>query len=247
MVTNMGVPKCAGAKDAYLECTIYAVKQLNLPHVAMYLDGGHAGWLGWPANLQPAADLFGKLYTDAGKPSQLRGMATNVANYNAWDLATAPSYTTPNPNWDEKKYISAFAPLLAAKGWNAHFIIDQGEKQQRLKEKKEEESATLTTAQPCKLGRSGKQPTGQKEWGHWCNQQGVGFGRRPSADTGSELADAFVWIKPGGECDGVSDPTAPRFDHFCGTDYGAMPNAPQAGQWFQNYFEMLLTNASPPL
>ncbi|EHA57773.1 1,4-beta-D-glucan cellobiohydrolase cel6a [Pyricularia oryzae] len=221
MVTNMGVPKCAGAKDAYLECTIYAVKQLNLPHVAMYLDGGHAGWLGWPANLQPAADLFGKLYADAGKPSQLRGMATNVANYNAWDLTTAPSYTTPNPNFDEKKYISAFAPLLAAKGWSAHFIIDQG--------------------------RSGKQPTGQKEWGHWCNQQGVGFGRRPSANTGSELADAFVWIKPGGECDGVSDPTAPRFDHFCGTDYGAMSDAPQAGQWFQKYFEMLLTNANPPL
>lgn len=44
----------------------------------MYLDGGHAGWLGWPANLQPAADLFGKLYTDAGKPSQLRGMAVSV-------------------------------------------------------------------------------------------------------------------------------------------------------------------------
>lgn len=35
---------------------------------------------------------------------------------------------TPNPNFDEKKYISAFAPLLAAKGWSAHFIIDQGEK-----------------------------------------------------------------------------------------------------------------------
>lgn len=43
----------------------------------MYLDGGHAGWLGWPANLQPAADLFGKLYADAGKPSQLRGMAVS--------------------------------------------------------------------------------------------------------------------------------------------------------------------------
>lgn len=40
MVTNMDVPKCANAKDAYLECTNYAVTQLNLPNVAMYLDAG---------------------------------------------------------------------------------------------------------------------------------------------------------------------------------------------------------------
>lgn len=45
MITNMGVPKCAGAASAYKELTIYAVKQLALPNVTMYLDGGHGGWL----------------------------------------------------------------------------------------------------------------------------------------------------------------------------------------------------------
>ena len=49
----------------------------------MYLDAGHAGWLGWPANLSPAAQLFGQLYTAAGSPQFVRGLATNVANYNA--------------------------------------------------------------------------------------------------------------------------------------------------------------------
>lgn len=36
----MNVQKCANAKDAYLECTDYALTQLNLPNVAMYLDAG---------------------------------------------------------------------------------------------------------------------------------------------------------------------------------------------------------------
>ena len=40
LVTNMNVAKCANAHDAYLEGTDYAVKQLNLDNVAMYLDAG---------------------------------------------------------------------------------------------------------------------------------------------------------------------------------------------------------------
>jgi hypothetical protein len=36
----MAVSKCANAHDAYLECTNYAVTQLNLDNVAMYLDAG---------------------------------------------------------------------------------------------------------------------------------------------------------------------------------------------------------------
>lgn len=93
LITNMNVAKCSGAHDAYLECTNYAVKQLNLPNVAMYLDAGHAGWLGWDANLPPAVELFAGVYKDAGSPAALRGLATNVANYNGWNLTSAPSYT----------------------------------------------------------------------------------------------------------------------------------------------------------
>ncbi|KAH6846947.1 1, 4-beta cellobiohydrolase [Chaetomium sp. MPI-CAGE-AT-0009] len=219
MVTNMGVAKCAGAASTYKELTIHALKELNLPNVAMYLDAGHAGWLGWPANIQPAADLFASLYKDAGRPAAVRGLATNVANYNAWSVASPPPYTSPNPNYDEKHYVEAFSPLLNAAGFPAHFITD--------------------------TGRSGKQPTGQEEWGHWCNAIGTGFGQRPSANTGHELLDAFVWIKPGGECDGTSDRTAARYDHNCGRSDALQP-APEAGQWFQAYFEQLLTNANPP-
>ncbi|KAI8951178.1 1, 4-beta cellobiohydrolase [Xylaria longipes] len=220
LVTNLNVAKCSNAQAAYLECTNYAITQLNLDNVTMYLDAGHAGWLGWPANLGPAAQLFAKVYKDAGSPASLRGLATNVANYNAWKISgSCPSYTQGNSVCDESGYIHNLAPALSAQGWDAHFITD--------------------------TGRSGKQPTGQSQWGDWCNAKGTGFGLRPSADTGDELLDAFVWIKPGGECDGTSNTSAARYDYHCGASSALQP-APEAGTWFEAYFEQLYTNANPP-
>lgn len=90
----------------------------------MYMDAGHAGWLRWSANIAPAATLFSQIYTSAGKPASLRGLATNVANYNAWSATTCASYTQGDANCDEKRYINALAPLLTANGFPAHFIMD---------------------------------------------------------------------------------------------------------------------------
>ncbi|KAK9780484.1 putative Glucanase [Seiridium cardinale] len=218
LVTNLSVSKCSNAQSAYLECINYALTNLNLANVAMYLDAGHAGWLGWPANLSPAATLFAQVYSDAGSPAALRGLATNVANYNAWSVSPAPSYTSGDANYDESLYVAAISPLLSSAGFDAHFITD--------------------------TGRSGKQPTGQLAWGDWCNQIGTGFGTRPTADTGSDLLDAFVWVKPGGECDGTSNTTSPRYDYHCGLADALQP-APEAGSWFEAYFEQLFNNANP--
>jgi cellulose 1,4-beta-cellobiosidase len=105
----------------------------------MYLDAGHAGWLGWPANLDPAAAYFASVYEKAGKPKRVRGLVTNVANYNAWSVPAGGcsklKYTEEMRRvWeqggkkvemcDEKTYIEQLAPKLAAKGFPAHFIID---------------------------------------------------------------------------------------------------------------------------
>ena len=173
MVTNMGVQKCSRAAPYYKELTAYAIKTLNFNNVDMYLDGGHAGWLGWDANIAPAAKLFAEVYKSAGSPRGVRGIVTNVSNYNAFRVSTCPSITQGNKNCDEERYINAFAPLLKAEGFPAHFIVDQG--------------------------RSGKVPTAQQEWGDWCNVSGAGFGTRPTTSTGNELVDAIVWVKPGGE------------------------------------------------
>jgi len=219
LVTNLGTAKCSEGEATYKELIPYAASQLALDNVVMYLDGGHSGWLGWSANIGPAAELFGQMYTAAGSPSQLRGLATNVANYNGWSLSTCPSYTEPNTNCDEKRYINAIQPLLASNGWpNAHFIVDQG--------------------------RSGLQPTGQIQQGDWCNSIGVGFGIRPDTTPDDPLLDAFVWVKPGGESDGTSNTSSTRYDFHCGQSDALQP-APEAGTWFEAMFEQLLTNANP--
>ncbi|KAK5112038.1 hypothetical protein LTR62_004572 [Meristemomyces frigidus] len=218
LITNLNVAKCSNAQSAYLECYNYALTHLNLPNVAMYIDAGHAGWLGWSANIGPAAQLFGSIYKNAGSPAAVRGLATNVANYNAFSIATCPSYTQGDANCDEQKYVNALAPLLTAAGFPAHFIMD--------------------------TSRNGVQPTSQLAWGDWCNVKGTGFGARPTTNTGDPLEDAFVWVKPGAESDGTSDSTAARYDSHCGLADALQP-APQAGSWFQAYFVQLLTNANP--
>jgi cellulose 1,4-beta-cellobiosidase len=53
-------------------------------------------------------------------------------------------------------------------------------------------------------------------------------------------------VKPGGESDGTSDTSAERYDAHCGLDDALKP-APEAGTWFQAYFEQLVKNANPPL
>jgi len=219
LVTNLSVQKCSGAQNAYKQGVIYAMKQLNAVGVYMYLDAGHAGWLGWPANLTPAAQLFAQLYRDAGSPAFVRGLATNVANYNTITANSPDPITQGNPNYDEIHYINNLAPALSAGGFPAHFLVDQG--------------------------RSGVQNIRQ-QWGDWCNVKGAGFGARPTLNTGSSLIDAIVWVKPGGESDGTSSPTSPRYDAHCGLS-DAATGAPEAGTWFQSYFETLVKNANPAL
>ncbi|KAK1983955.1 family 6 glycosyl hydrolase [Colletotrichum cereale] len=219
LVTNTGVAKCASAADAYKAATDYAFKTLNLDNVAIYVDAGHAGWLGWDANLQPTAQLFGEVFKKAGSPKAVRGLVTNVSNYNGWNLTTAPSYTSGNKQFDESKFHAALTPFLKTAGFPANYLVDQG--------------------------RSGKQPTGQQAWGDWCNAKGAGFGTRPTAKTGIDTLDAIVWVKPGGECDGTSDSSAARYDEKCSSASSLTP-APEAGAWFQEYFVQLLENANPP-
>lgn len=204
---------------AYRESTEYALAALDMAHVALYIDAGHAGWLGWDGNLPLTAELYAELYRNAGSPKSTRGLVTNVSNYNGYSLVTAPNYTVPNAQFDESRFHAAIAPFLEEEGFPAHFIVDQG--------------------------RSGQQPGGRQEWGHWCNTRNSGFGPRPEITLDDDLLDAIVWVKPGGESDGTSDETADRFDEMCHSPSSVQP-APEAGGWFQAYFEMLIRNANPP-
>ncbi|KDQ50909.1 glycoside hydrolase family 6 protein [Jaapia argillacea MUCL 33604] len=217
LVTNLNIQKCANAEAAYLQCVTYAIEQLNTVGVYMYLDAGNAGWLGWPADLSPAATLFSTLYKNASSPEYFRGLATDVGNYDAYNTSSPDPITSGNPNYDELLYITALAPLLEQQGFSAYFIVDQG--------------------------RSGVQDI-RNAWGDWCNVKGAGFGMRPTTNTGSPLVDAIVWVKPGGESDGTSNSSSPRYDSSCALSDADTP-APEAGTWFQEYFTTLVTKANP--
>ncbi|KAI1826518.1 1, 4-beta cellobiohydrolase [Xylaria intraflava] len=221
LVTNAALTTCQQSASAYEEGVAYALQSLNLPNVVMYVDAGHGGWLGWDANLQPGAEELAKVYKNAGSPSQVRGFSTNIAGWNSWDQSPGEFSTDPDGQYNtcqnEQTYVTKFGAALAAAGHPNHAITDTGR----------------------------NAVTGLRDaWGDWCNVNGAGFGVRPTADTGLELADAFVWGKPGGESDGTSDSTATRYDSFCGLADAFKPS-PEAGEWNQAYFEMMLQNANP--
>ncbi|KAF8315161.1 cellulase CEL6B [Clavulina sp. PMI_390] len=217
MVTNLSVAKCANAQSTYEALAVYSWQTLTMSNLYIYVDAGHAGWLGWPANITPAAQLFGNLLSQAGSNTRIRGLATNVANYNSLTTSSPDPITSGDANYDELLYIEALSPLLAQYSFPQHFIVDQG--------------------------RSGVQNI-RNAWGDWCNVNNAGFGMRPTTNTGSSYIDAIVWVKPGGECDGTSNTSSTRYDYHCGLSDAKQP-APEAGTWFQDYFTMLVTNAVP--
>ncbi|KAL6866287.1 1,4-beta-D-glucan cellobiohydrolase cel6c [Amphichorda felina] len=223
LITNIDLQSCQDSAEGYREGVAYALKTLNFPNVVMYIDAGHGGWLGWNDNLAPGAKELASVYTAAGSPSQVRGIATNVAGWNQWDMEPGEFSDDADAQYNkaqnEKLFLELFSPELEKAGMPGNAIVD--------------------------VGRSGN-PGGRLEWGDWCNVVDAGFGPLPTGDVDSPYADAFVWVKPGGESDGTSDTSADRFDEFCGKADAFQPS-PEAGQWSQAYFEMLIENSNPPI
>ncbi|KAG5651301.1 hypothetical protein H0H81_009126 [Sphagnurus paluster] len=122
MVTSLDNPKCGNAAPAQKRSLAYAIANLQLPNVGLYIDGAHAGWLGWDSNIGPAVLVYKEILNAAkalNPKATIRGISTNVANYNGLG-------NQPQEGYDELKYIRKLAPLLAAQGIDVHFIVDQG-------------------------------------------------------------------------------------------------------------------------
>lgn len=151
LITNLATaPACVTAAPGYLAGLSYAIQKLQRDNMALYIDAAHSNWLGWPSNLEPAAKVFKQVVEGAGSGAKIRGFATNVSNYNAYNATTPDIIYGPgpdNPNWSELKYAKALAPYLEAEGLPSKFIIDQG--------------------------RSGAQNI-RTQGGHWCNIKDAG-------------------------------------------------------------------------
>ncbi|HEX9618950.1 MAG TPA: glycoside hydrolase family 6 protein [Polyangiaceae bacterium] len=219
VVTNLDVPKCALSQQLYKNSVAYAIAKLSLPNVHLYLDAAHAGWLGWDGNRNGIADVFKEVLTMAGGLDRVRGFATNVSNYNALEGDFGKKLEPTNPCPNELAYVQKLSETLAAKGVAGKgFIID--------------------------TSRNGKADI-RRTWGNWCNIKGAGLGERPRVAPVPPV-DAYFWVKPPGDADGIADPKAERFDQNCASE-DATPGAPEAGHWFESYFLELVENANPPL
>ncbi len=219
LATNMDLPACQEAKSAYKNGVAYAIRNLALPNVSIYLDAAHSGWLGWDDNRAKIGRIFKTVLNDAGGPQMIRGFALNISNYTSLNNRDGAILEPTNPCPNELSYAKTLRKTLEMYGFKNHgFLID--------------------------TSRNGKGQI-RKKWGSWCNVRGAGIGERPRAEPEPDI-DAYFWVKPPGESDGVADPSAPRFDEMCGGP-DAAKGAPQAGQWFESYFLDLVRNANPPL
>lgn len=193
----------------------------------MYLDIAHGGWLGWDNNLQKALPIYKEVLDNAGGAGIIRGFATNTANYQA--LGSASSSADPcnlksqyNFAVDEIHYINLFEKAAQAHGLSDMYYITD-------------------------TSRNGVSNE-RKDCANWCNINNSGLGMRPGADTsslGAAKLDAVTWIKTPGESDGTTD-TSGRYDPKCRSADSKVP-APEAGQWFEDFFVMLVQNANPAL
>jgi cellulose 1,4-beta-cellobiosidase len=244
LVTNLNFPKVkeADTTGAYVQGIQYAIGKLRSPsNTYAYIDIAHAGWMGWPKNLNGLVELLKKV--GAGIPGgngKVDGFISNTSNYNVFD--------EPYLTADQSIGGQTVRSLDGWYDWNDH--IDERSYATALREAVTRGRA----AYPASVGllldtsRNGwggpKRPTGTSKEsdlrtfvrattldrrihkGNWGNQAGAGIGARPVASPAPHY-HAFVWVKPPGESDGSSTavPTGPDnpagkgFDRMCDPTY----------------------------
>ncbi|GIG20289.1 hypothetical protein Cch01nite_10130 [Cellulomonas chitinilytica] len=248
-----------------------------ISNVYNYIDIGHSGWLGWDSNAGPAAQLFAEVAktTTAGTAS-VDGFVSDTANTTPLNEPFLPDASKQvgsgqiksadfyewNPDLDEADFTADMYTRLVGAGFPSSIgmLIDTSR------------NGWGGTARPTAVSTSTDLNTyvnaskvdKRIHRGAWCNPLGAGIGELPKASpsgyTASHL-DAFVWIKPPGESDGASTDIAndqgKKFDRMCDPTFtspklknqltGATPNAPLAGQWFEEQFVTLVKNAYPAI
>jgi cellulose 1,4-beta-cellobiosidase len=261
----------------YVQGIQYALNQFHsLPNVYNYLDVGHHGWLGWPANLAAAVPFFLQVAqgTTAGVTS-IDGFITNTANYGPtkepFMTATETIGGTPvfnsafyqfNPNIDEEDYAAQFDAALISAGFPATlgFLIDTSRNGWGGPTRPTGPSTSTvlnTFVDATKIDQ-------RDDMGQWCNQANQGLGVPPTVNPGFfNNLYAYVWIKPPGESDGnypgsvFNGVTSTTGDPNCDPAHsnalannmptGAIPNSPPAGTFWTTEFQTLVQNAFPAI
>ncbi|MEM8611435.1 MAG: glycoside hydrolase family 6 protein [Cyanobacteria bacterium P01_H01_bin.105] len=276
LVTNLTTPACAKAKSSgeYVQGVQYALDKLYpIPNVYTYVDLGHSGWLGWDSAFGPTVTLIADMIK--GTQAGLNAVDGFVSNTSGSTPAVEPfvkdfigsqpfrsaNFYDWNPYPDEVSYMSAMYDAFVAEGLptTIGMVVDTSRNGWGGLQRPTVASTSTEVNTFVDESRIDRRP----HRGGWCNQIGMGIGERPVVEP-YEHFDAFVWVKPPGESDGVStagivDPNDPAkgFDGMCDPNAtnrdkpqystNAMAGAPHAGWWFAKQFEMLVENAYPPL
>lgn len=260
------------------------------PNVSVYLDGVHSAWLGVgdiaqrlvKAGVQRAQGFFenvsnyqftansvqyGTWISDciayattvspgnfAGCPNQYwnggppNWVGTALTPYGVWsDSATELNLNTSFEN-------ARWASMMGTVVPTTHFVVDTSRNGQGPNDMSTYAAAPYN------------QPAGviaTLQSGNWCNNPAAGLGLRPTANTGTPLLDAYLWVKTPGQSDGQCDAAggARAWDYSAYTQPGWPTDPsqqllfdplwglfdPAAGAWFPQMALKLLQNAQPPL
>lgn len=254
VISNEGSNGCTRqVVDNYKEGISYAVTTIaaRAPHVAIYVDAAHGGWMGFEHNAQAFVDLISSMHI----LHLIRGFSTNVANYQtlgmdsicppeAFELAgkLVHGATRGVAQWcHDLENKAATKPLTVtqkacceADPCRLMNIGSGGSTELSYAQTLQQHFIQSTGWAPkfvIDTGRNGAHNDQRSSCSSWCNVRGAGAGHAPTMNTGlPEIVDAFFWLKTPGESDGCtrilpSGEQCARFDASCeGTDSIGGPN-----------------------
>lgn len=236
----------ATAADERFAMLNYAVDALKAkPNTIVYLDGTHSSWLGSGDAahrlIQAGVELADGFFLNVSnyrftehlqKYGQWISDCIYLSQHSWWQVQwCASQYFPANPNdfstWglSDAAYDQAFADtgLTRDPAVQAHFVIDTSRNGQG--------PWTPTTSYP--------------DAQDWCNPPGRGLGLKPTANTGNDLIDAYLWVKIPGESDGECTRGLGPGGTTVDPEWGIVD--PGAGDWFDEMALQLVHNANPPL
>ncbi|SNR86943.1 glycoside hydrolase family 6 protein [Actinoplanes regularis] len=147
------------------------------------------------------ADPGVRVYLDGGNPGWVKDVDRVVDGLRRAGIADADGFSLNVANFETTDANIGYGTAISDRLGGKHFVID--------------------------TSRNGNGPaeTAGSGDGHWCNPPGRALGPAPTARTGHDRVDAYLWVKRPGESDGA-----------CGD------GAPPAGQWWPEYALALATN-----
>ncbi len=238
----------------------YAVDALKAqPNVLVYLDGTHSGWL----NVGDISDRLVKAGVERADGFFLNVSnymyTTNLTFYGTWIsqcIAQGDYANCANQYWNGGPDGTMIADLLGA--WNGIALNNYGEWSDVASDPALNTSGInaryagveATTHFVIDTSRNGVGPWQPPSGAYpdpqdWCNPPDRALGIQPTADTGNDLLDAYLWIKIPGESDGECTRGLGPAGETVDPEWGLID--PPAGAWFPEMALQLAQNANPPL